>query len=211
MKFKIAGVQHYKKDLIEILDANDDYLMKKSEILGNYDEDDVIYEYDIYDGPAELVPEPENEHDRNAIAVMAEGVKIGYVPAELCDEVRDLIDTDHSYDVAIMGGPYKEVVSDDIGDLQIKKGSLNFTATLTISKKQIIEKHDSVIPKSAPLPEDPVQPKSTGARVYNYIGMAMSILLILMALILLIVSPVPAVIAIIGGVLGFMYFKKRNK
>lgn len=206
MKFKLSGVQYCKNDLVDILDVNEDYLMKKSEILENYDEDDVIYEYDIFDGSAKLVPEPENEHDSNAIAVVTEGIKIGYVPVELCSEVRDLIDDEHSYDVAIMGGPYKKVVSDDSGDLQIEKGSLNFTATLSISKKQ--QRQDPVVRPVIQDPEAASKP-STGMRILNYISMGVSIVLVLMGLLLLLVSPIFGVVVIIGGILGFLHFKKR--
>lgn len=208
MKFKLSGVQYCKNDLVDILDVNEDFLMKKSEILENYDEDDVIYEYDIFDGSAKLVPEPENEHDSNAIAVVAEGIKIGYVPAELCSEVRDLIDDEYSYDVAIMGGPYKKVVSDDSGNLQIEKGSLNFTATLSISKKQ--HRQDPVVRPVIQEPEAASKP-STGMRILNYISMGVSIVLVLMGLLLLLVSPIFGVVVIIGGILGFLHFKKRNR
>lgn len=206
MKFKVAGVQHYKADLIDLLDVNDEYLLNKSEILESYDDGDRIYEYDVYDGPAKLVPEPDNEYDSNAIAVMVKGIKIGHVPADLCSEVLALIDDDHTYDVAIMGGPYKEVVSDDIGDMQIEKGTLNFTASLTISKKKIVEMDEPV-----PVHVEAEQKPSGASRVLNYIMMIISIILVFMGLLLLLVMPIAGLVGIVVGILGFMHFKKRNK
>ena len=41
----------------------------------------------------ELIPEPTNEHDPNAIKVIVEGKHIGYVPADQCEEVRTILDT----------------------------------------------------------------------------------------------------------------------
>ena len=40
--------------------------------------------------PLELRPEPENPHDPNAVAVWAEGVKLGYVPRQLAPRVGEL-------------------------------------------------------------------------------------------------------------------------
>lgn len=208
MKFKVSGVQHYKSDFKDILDVNDDFLLKKSEMLEDYDEGDVIYEYDIYDGPAELVPEPDNVHDRNAIAVMVEGIKIGYVPSDLCDEVRGMIDDEHICEVAIMGGPYKEVVSDSNNDLDIERGTLNFTASLTVGKKRAVQDlppvHSDPVPKAAP------ESKPSGHRILNIIGCIFSIALIIMSLLILIISPAFGALGIIGGVIGFLYFKKKK-
>lgn len=46
--------------------------------------------------PLSLVPEPENPHDPNAVAVKSEdqSLKAGYVPAELAEEVRQILDQD---------------------------------------------------------------------------------------------------------------------
>lgn len=41
----------------------------------------------------DLIPEPENEHDPNAIKVVVNGKHIGYVPSEMCIEVRNLLTT----------------------------------------------------------------------------------------------------------------------
>ena len=211
MRFKLSGVQHYKDNLIDILVVNDDYHLNKSEILESYIEDDVIYQYEIYDGPATLVPEPDNAYDPNAIAVMAEGVKVGYVPPELCKGVKPLLDDDHCYHVAIMGGPYKEIVADDDDKLQIKRGSLNFTATLTIDKKRAPESNEPVIHLSAPVADHPDPTPSGAARALNYIMMVLSIVLVLMSLLVTIVKPIAGVIGIVFGIFCFLYFKKRNR
>jgi hypothetical protein len=38
----------------------------------------------------ELVPEPTNKHDKNAIAILCDGKRVGYIPADETDEVRAL-------------------------------------------------------------------------------------------------------------------------
>jgi hypothetical protein len=39
-------------------------------------------------GEAELVPEPGNHHDANAVRVVVEGVTVGYLPREVADWLR---------------------------------------------------------------------------------------------------------------------------
>lgn len=40
----------------------------------------------------DLVPEPENEYDPNAVAIVYEGVQLGYVPKRFSSEISALID-----------------------------------------------------------------------------------------------------------------------
>lgn len=42
-----------------------------------------------YSGACQLVPEPDNPHDKNAIKVVIRGVHVGYVPAVKCSEVAE--------------------------------------------------------------------------------------------------------------------------
>lgn len=74
--FKVAGISHYKDAIIENF---------ASEI------DDGEFDYET--SSVELIPEPENEHDPNAIKVLVNGIKIGYVPKELTSFARDIIDS----------------------------------------------------------------------------------------------------------------------
>ena len=47
--------------------------------------------YRIREDVVELVPEPTNPHDKNAIKILMDGVLIGYVPADLCLKVMPQI------------------------------------------------------------------------------------------------------------------------
>ena len=46
--------------------------------------------------PVELVEEPTNKHDPNAIKVVVDGKHIGYVPAKYCKKVKDIL---HSHTI----------------------------------------------------------------------------------------------------------------
>ena len=64
--FNIAGVQfHQMKTIINDLNVGDELT---------------------------LIPEPENPHDSNAVAIMCEGVMCGYVPGTLSAEISALVE-----------------------------------------------------------------------------------------------------------------------
>ena len=65
-KTDIAGISHHKKEF-NALDLNrDDYVV-------------------------ELVEEPTNKHDPNAIKVIVDGHHIGYIPAKKCTKVKTIL------------------------------------------------------------------------------------------------------------------------
>lgn len=71
--------------------------MKKSS--PNYSD----YVYRIKEDFVNLQPEPNNEHDRNAIAVYMNDVKIGHVPAAQTHQINPLIGK-HNFVGVITGG-----------------------------------------------------------------------------------------------------------
>lgn len=44
----------------------------------------------------ELVPEPDNPHDEHAVAIFHNGIKLGYIPAELNDMISPLLVFGHA-------------------------------------------------------------------------------------------------------------------
>ena len=85
----IAGLYHHKKAVKELLD-----------------EDDYFY------GECDLIPEPDNEVDPNAIRIEVYGDLVGYVPAKMCESVRKLLPR--------MASCSAEIERDDDGDLSGK-------------------------------------------------------------------------------------------
>ena len=64
----IAGLYHHKKAVREVLDGD------------NY-----------YYGDCDLIPEPDNPVDPNAIRIEVGGELIGYVPAKMCGKIHKLL------------------------------------------------------------------------------------------------------------------------
>lgn len=114
--FRATGMSHYKKAFKEIATENDDYRLTKKQMLEEYFDGDKIYKYDFSFCDVKLVPEPDNEFDPNAIAVIADGQKIAYIKRNDCKKVKALLDSPHfAYiEAEINGGNYKEIDDEDI-------------------------------------------------------------------------------------------------
>ena len=128
--FNVAGVYYRKDDIIDLLDENDDYEMTKKEIIESGLDGEYIYKYSIKDSDAELIPEPDNENDKNAIMVMVDGTHVGYVPKDKIKKTKRTLEGKHVDRIrcSIYGGDYKVVYDDS----PTKKGSTDLKAEISI-------------------------------------------------------------------------------
>lgn len=71
---------------------------------------------------ADLVPEPDNPKDPNAIKVLVNDVQIGYVPAEKTGVVKELLSSKKVQSVTseFYGGPFK-IITEDYDDEKDKE------------------------------------------------------------------------------------------
>lgn len=133
--FFVAGI-YYREDAVidNLLYENSDYEMRKSEIVECGMEDTYIYKYDTFYGYADLVPEPDNPHDPNAIKVIVDNVHIGYVPAKSTKSIKKIIESNNVIEISceIYGGPYK--VLPDV-DADIERGKTDFKSKISIEYK----------------------------------------------------------------------------
>ena len=123
IEFEIAGTPFKTEAIKSIMELNAKY--KKPS--GNRP----VYKYKWLEGPCDLVPEPKNPTDKNAIMVVCGGTCVGYVPAEMTAQVKKMI---KKYDAAISlhGGRFKEFDPED--DEWITRDS-NFKGTVTMTEK----------------------------------------------------------------------------
>lgn len=134
-KFIVTGMQHYEADFFDKLAyENDDYSMTARELWDSYDEGERIYQYSFNDVAAELIPEPDNEYDSNAVRVEVGGVKIGYIKKGNCSQVKSLLNSPEFIRVRVEmgGGEYKTVYEDEDDKICIEKGNCNFFADVFI-------------------------------------------------------------------------------
>ena len=127
----ISGVQYYDADkLIRDIDfdefgTNSDYFMSRKELIEE-DNHEKIWLYDPVDLDAIIEAEPTNEHDSNALKIIAmyeeKQYFLGYVPKEKQEDVKGA----ERYYVTVNGGQYKQLTDDDELIKDTSKHSFNF-------------------------------------------------------------------------------------
>ena len=137
---KVTGIQYYMDNIMDLAVENSDYVMTKREIIDAAMVDERIWKYEFCAAKAELVPEPDNPHDPNAVKVMVDGLQVGYIKAGSCARVLKAINSGKIRGIGctIGGGPYKVVHEDDDNDdwentkYLMEKDETNFFVRLTV-------------------------------------------------------------------------------
>ena len=115
-KYTVKGVFAHENEIFhEMMIRNPEFDYTKSELRDCGAVNMNTYEWIPRDGmEVELVPEPDNKYDPNAVKVVVGGHHIGYIPKEKCLEVLELLSSGRiermSYD--LIGGKYKRVDED---------------------------------------------------------------------------------------------------
>lgn len=119
----ITGTSHYMDNILCLAAENHLYDYSKKELIENGLEDERIYQYEFYPNKVELVAEPENQYDSNAIRVLIDDVHVGYVKSGSCTHVKKMLDSGHVavIDAEIYGGAYKLLWEDEDGEYQIER------------------------------------------------------------------------------------------
>lgn len=133
-RIHVRGVDNYTDNIIAVANENPDYDLTKRELIEECPDEKVWQYYFIVKG--ELVPEPDNPYDPNAIMVQADGRCIGYVPKGSTSHIRKLMESGRiqSMSLDIGGGKYKEVYEDEEedGKYEMDRGSRPFSAVLEL-------------------------------------------------------------------------------
>ena len=124
-------------------EPGEDYEMSKRDLIDAGMTDERIWEYEFDPANVELIPEPENPHDPNAVKVIVDGEHVGYVKKGSCKHILKLIAENRilRIDCEIGGGNYK-IVSEEYDDEKDKevytlvRDKTNFFVTLTIREKE---------------------------------------------------------------------------
>lgn len=214
--FKIAGISHYTDNIIDnLVSDNPDYDLSKSELIDSYSDGDRVYRYDFKTTPLEVVPEPDNEHDPNAVAVKVDGVLVGYIKAGNCSRVKNLLKSPdfNGMDLEIAGGKYKQVIEEDDDKFSIEKDEAPFFAVLTIYTKE----QEVVSDKQAPAPEQAppvVNNKKSASTSSTIVPIGLGILLLLIGISDLshnIMIFVAGIVCLIVGIIGVLKNNKAQK
>ena len=114
-KYKVTGMEHYIDNIIALAVKNDDYRLSKKELIEECLENERIYECDFYFTKVELVPEPDNPYDPNAVKVIVDDVLVGYIKAGSCTHILKVLKEDRivKIECEIGGGNYKYLGYDE--------------------------------------------------------------------------------------------------
>ncbi|HFU4203787.1 TPA: HIRAN domain-containing protein [Streptococcus suis] len=169
--FRVAGVTNYKKAVKAACNAIADECgipeltkyyrdLSSSEIREELEGfSDKIFKYEnMSTSIVELVAEPNNQYDPNAIKILILDNFVGYVPAKIAKKINKYLVDDKYFNLTfadIIGGPYKEF--DYIEDKVVTNNDLDvgFEISLTI--------YDSTQTETAALVEMQVQEQSVEA------------------------------------------------
>lgn len=112
--FKVKGLFYHMENVEAIGQPNPDYKKSKSALIKEGKTETKIYKT-VYGTPlCELVREPDNEHDKNAIRVEVDHRLIGYISKRQNKALLKIMDEKKilTSDVMIVGGPYKMIGAD---------------------------------------------------------------------------------------------------
>lgn len=164
--FHVTGTQYYQDNFVEELgEYNYDYDETASALKEAYYDGDKIYQYDFLNLKAELVPEPDNEYDPNAVAVLANGIKVGHVKKGSCTRVKNLLKSPDfvGIEIEITGGKYKAIYADDNGKLRVERAQSPYFVDIDILTRDnsVPDPVPTVAPEVAPKPliKEDVRPK----------------------------------------------------
>lgn len=148
----IVGSSFHKEDIKRAIREAKDFLplgpyqgVTNKEIKEEYLYDDKVYEICDSDdiGIFHLVKEPDNQYDKNAIAVKIEtysneDLTIGYIPRDKtsqCSQFMDNNDPNITYNFHFGGGKYKTLTEDEFGEDKVKTKNSNYWFELQILLK----------------------------------------------------------------------------
>ncbi len=137
-RHRVAGTSYRKDAIISLGTKNNDYELNKSQLIKKNLIDTPVYEYVFNPSSVSLVPEPDNEHDANAIKVILDGVHVGYIKKGSCSHVKNLLSSNkiQSISAKIFGGNCKYVrCYDDCGDKDsytLEKEKSDFGVEITL-------------------------------------------------------------------------------
>lgn len=130
---RVAGTNHRVKDIASMGLTNGEYLLNKKDLIKRKLFDKCIYQYVFKPSKIELIEEPENPHDSNAIKVLIDGTHVGYIKRGSCSHVKKLLKSNaiEKITAEIKGGKYK-CLYDHGCDYELETGNDTYTIKLSI-------------------------------------------------------------------------------
>ncbi len=112
--FEIPGAFYHRTSIAKVANPNPDWRKTCKSLIKAGKANQKIYRFERTTKTAELVEEPNNPHDKNAVMVIVDGEKIGYIGADANLHVKSILKskTVKSISATITGGEYKTIISE---------------------------------------------------------------------------------------------------
>ena len=144
-RYNVKGVFAHEDDIFHnLMERNPEYDYTKADLIEFCGHGFPIYKWIPKPLSAELIPEPDNKYDPNAIRVDVGGITIGYVPKEKCAEVLEIMSSGRVDNISyeISGGAFKQLEEDydpnkDRSTYSLETGKAELFANLYI--REIVE------------------------------------------------------------------------
>lgn len=106
--YKVVGVSYYPDGIRAISHITPAWRKKNTpDTSGPV----TVYKYEFDTKPVELIPEPENPHDKNAVKVVINGHKVGHISAEEAPHVKEILKRrDVKYISAVVNGGDRKTI-----------------------------------------------------------------------------------------------------
>lgn len=110
-KHKIAGVSNYEKNFKSLFSDNPLYDYTKKELIEE-EYFEKIYEQTSDIQHVDLIPEPDNPYDSNAVKVIFDDKHVGYIKKGSCSHIKKLLRSGciKGIDGYLIGGKYKQLI-----------------------------------------------------------------------------------------------------
>ena len=112
--FYLTGVSYYEKNILKLVETNPMWSFSPDQIRSKGLDCNIVYRYRYTVKPVQLVEEPKNPNDKNAVAAYMSGQLIGYIKREDNAHIKHVKNhsTVKSISGHITGGEYKIIYDD---------------------------------------------------------------------------------------------------
>lgn len=112
--FHAVGVSYYENNIHKLACINPEWKLPAAQIASNDKVGRRVFKHNYINKPVKLQEEPNNPHDKNAIAIHIAGELVGYISREDNLHIKDIL---HNHEIKslsgfIGGGDYKIVGED---------------------------------------------------------------------------------------------------
>ena len=112
--FEVAGIYNYKENISKLATPMKKWSMTDEQLIQKYPGKKIYKNY-YANEPLQLVYEPTNPYDPNAIKVFINNLHVGYVPKEQCTRIKQILETGAvTITATVSGGDSKIIYANGI-------------------------------------------------------------------------------------------------